>query len=628
MRGTSHLSLRRALGAAGILGTIVVLATVAGAAQATGCVGDTWQGNPGGDWFTSGNWTAGVPTSSTDVCIINNTDSVVIDGQAASAASLTFSGVYMEIEGESGSPGSLTLSGDSSIASGSQIQMFPHCSSPCPNADATLAINSPHTLTNDGTIITYFGYNNSDNVRALVGNVTNDSDGTINAGAPLQYSGGTLDNQGTINTSGTLTVPNSVASTIVNDTGGTINNTGGNGVLNVGAGSTFDQAGGTTTPDSIAAGAPVVVVDGGSLGATLEYTGTGASSIEADNDVTLEGSLGHLQNLTVRGVNNGSCPESLLTSASSFTNAGTIDLTGSCDSGVKITSGALTNTGTILADQGATRELKGSLSNSGTLDVLSSTAFDGSGATLTQTAGSTNISPGTFLDLTGSSGVFQLKGGLLESPGSSASHQGSITGSLNNSGGAVAPGTPTAAGDMTISGRYTQGAAGRLTAVIDGTKVGTTYSQLGVTKGSTLGGTLNIVTHSGFHPAASELFTVLGGSADSGKFAKLIGQFPPGGTVGYKPLYGSNNVTLQATPTARLIVKKAGTGLGTVTSTPPGINCGTACAAPFFTAQTVTLTEHPASGHTFKGWSGACTGTTPACKVKMTKSRAVTATFG
>jgi endo-1,4-beta-xylanase len=73
-----------------------------------------------------------------------------------------------------------------------------------------------------------------------------------------------------------------------------------------------------------------------------------------------------------------------------------------------------------------------------------------------------------------------------------------------------------------------------------------------------------------------------------------------------------------------LTVNKAGTGTGTVAGA--SINCGTTCSASLATGTTVTLTATPASGSTFAGWSGACTGTS-ACTVSMTAARTVTATF-
>ncbi len=89
----------------------------------------------------------------------------------------------------------------------------------------------------------------------------------------------------------------------------------------------------------------------------------------------------------------------------------------------------------------------------------------------------------------------------------------------------------------------------------------------------------------------------------------LLSPFVPGGTTNYS-----------------LSVTKAGAGSGTVTSSPSGINCGSACSASYASGASVTLTAAAASGSTFSGWSGACTGT-GACTVSMTAARAVTATF-
>jgi lysophospholipase L1-like esterase len=75
-----------------------------------------------------------------------------------------------------------------------------------------------------------------------------------------------------------------------------------------------------------------------------------------------------------------------------------------------------------------------------------------------------------------------------------------------------------------------------------------------------------------------------------------------------------------------LSVTRMGTGTGTVTSTPAGINCGTACSANYATGTSVTLNAAAASGSTFAGWSGACSGT-GTCTVSMTAARNVTATF-
>ena len=82
-----------------------------------------------------------------------------------------------------------------------------------------------------------------------------------------------------------------------------------------------------------------------------------------------------------------------------------------------------------------------------------------------------------------------------------------------------------------------------------------------------------------------------------------------------------------APPTSyTLTVAKAGTGSGTVTSAPSGITCGATCSASFPYNSTVTLTATPATGSTFTGWSGDCTGTKK-CTLSLTQARSVTATF-
>jgi RHS repeat-associated protein len=77
-----------------------------------------------------------------------------------------------------------------------------------------------------------------------------------------------------------------------------------------------------------------------------------------------------------------------------------------------------------------------------------------------------------------------------------------------------------------------------------------------------------------------------------------------------------------------LTVTKAGTGTGTVNSTPAGINCGTACSANMANGASVTLTATADTGFVFQGWTGACTGLTNPCTVAMNAVKSITATFG
>jgi IPT/TIG domain/Divergent InlB B-repeat domain len=76
-----------------------------------------------------------------------------------------------------------------------------------------------------------------------------------------------------------------------------------------------------------------------------------------------------------------------------------------------------------------------------------------------------------------------------------------------------------------------------------------------------------------------------------------------------------------------LTVGKGGSGAGTVSSSPAGINCGTACAAAFAEHTSVTLTASASSGSTFVGWGGACSGAAGTCVVPIDAAKTVTATF-
>ncbi|HEY3550369.1 MAG TPA: PASTA domain-containing protein [Gaiellaceae bacterium] len=69
-----------------------------------------------------------------------------------------------------------------------------------------------------------------------------------------------------------------------------------------------------------------------------------------------------------------------------------------------------------------------------------------------------------------------------------------------------------------------------------------------------------------------------------------------------------------------------GSGRGTVVSSPAGISCGSTCSHGFAFGTSVTLTATPATGSTFSGWSGACTGT-GTCTVVMSQAESVTAGF-
>jgi phospholipase C len=82
---------------------------------------------------------------------------------------------------------------------------------------------------------------------------------------------------------------------------------------------------------------------------------------------------------------------------------------------------------------------------------------------------------------------------------------------------------------------------------------------------------------------------------------------------------------IQSEPTLTVILQ--GSGTGTVTSNPAGINCGTTCNASFPLNTQVTLTATAGANSSFAGWGGACSGTSLTCTVTLSTSLSATATF-
>jgi hypothetical protein len=92
---------------------------------------------------------------------------------------------------------------------------------------------------------------------------------------------------------------------------------------------------------------------------------------------------------------------------------------------------------------------------------------------------------------------------------------------------------------------------------------------------------------------------------------------------------GAGGTVLQSVKAAThvLAIAAQGTGSGTVTSDPSGINCGSTCSASFTRRTAVTLSAAPATGSTFAGWSGGGCSGTGTCTVTINSDITVTATF-
>ena len=88
-----------------------------------------------------------------------------------------------------------------------------------------------------------------------------------------------------------------------------------------------------------------------------------------------------------------------------------------------------------------------------------------------------------------------------------------------------------------------------------------------------------------------------------------------------------HHVSAMFTANHTLDVSLAGSGSGTVSSSPAGISCPGACSHRYRPGTQVTLSAAPALGSTFDGWTGGGCSGTGTCKVTINAGRAVTATF-
>ena len=117
-------------------------------------------------------------------------------------------------------------------------------------------------------------------------------------------------------------------------------------------------------------------------------------------------------------------------------------------------------------------------------------------------------------------------------------------------------------------------------------------------------------------PASGSVFAGWSGGGCSGA-----------GTSCLVPMSSAASVTatFNIGPPQTLSVGLAGSGSGSVSG--GGISCPGTCSGSESLDTVVTLTETPAVGSVFVGWSGGCFGAGASCQVTMSSAKSVTATF-
>jgi hypothetical protein len=222
------------------------------------------------------------------------------------------------------------------------------------------------------------------------------------------------------------------------------------------------------------------------------------------------------------------------------TNAATIALSGAgsaiySDAGTTYALAGLlanVNGGTFIVDNGSSFSASGDFANSGNVTVAAGGAFDTAGSNYIQTGGSTTV------DGTLSGAAVMLNGGTLNGDGTV---QAAVTNAAT-----ISPGD--GVDTLTITGDYTQTAAGALDVAVGGHGQSGPFSQLAISGTATLAGTLNVSFTSGFTPDPGDDYPVLTFHSKSGDFSTETG-LAVSGTLSLSPVYDSastpNNLSLR-----------------------------------------------------------------------------------
>ncbi len=382
-------------------------------AHASGCT-DTFTNTAGGSWSTGSNWSKkAAPSTTEEACITEpGTYTVTLSASSVSVKSLTLGGSSgtQTLAVESNCSGAASLGSTEGIGVGAKGAVTLTNGGLCAN---TVTLGGP--VTNAGTITTAPG--TTGGARNLEGNLTNTGTLAIDTTTAFGGSKATLTNEGAVDLAEgvELFVPNS--GTFSNGAGGSISATGSASVF-IPSGATFNEGAGTTSGSQ-----PVIVEQ-----ATLEYTGSGASSIRLRSYYDhLSGSISPGQSLAIEACVGGGEP-SIVDVAKSFANEGSLTVTsakhGGADCGgndyatLDVESGTLSNTGTIDIEPGTggARTLEGGLTNKGTLAIDTTTTFGGSKATLAN-EGAVELGSGLELSVSNNGTFTNGTGGSIAAPG-------------------------------------------------------------------------------------------------------------------------------------------------------------------------------------------------------------------
>jgi len=179
---------------------------------------------------------------------------------------------------------------------------------------------------------------------------------------------------------------------------------------------------------------------------------------------------------------------------------------------------------------------------------------------------------------------------------------------------------PIVTSDVTVTATFNTGSSETLTVTEAGTGTGTvTSNPAGISCQPTCSASFT----------SGQVVVLTAVAATGSTFAGWSGEGCTGTSTCSVTMSAAEAVTatFNLSSNATLTVTKAGTGAGTVRSTPAGINCGATCSASFASGTSITLTATASDGSTFTGWgAGPCEGT-GSCTFTITAGTTVVANF-
>jgi hypothetical protein len=525
-----------------------------------------WANANGGAWFTAGNWSpATVPGSASTACIdAAGTYTVTLDPPNDATP--------VDLDG-------LAIGG---VASGTQTVLVKGVGASV-NVAKGVDVKTSGALSLEGynaVVLTAGGIANAGTVQTLnvcggCGNATIRSDldnsGTLIAasnGLILDKTDGIYRNTGTVNVTGTLTIPASAGSPSFTLAGGSITSTAGNpgnADFRMLAG-IFTYTGG----DALSTSRGLVTIEGGDLVFNGSPTGTAAfSMLPSASGNTFTGNIGPTQIVRMPTVGGFATMDSrTLTLSGNVVNEGTLEFQPSPSSGFPILAGTgtLTNKGTLLSTGSGNDSLRiainlrneGTITSNGRflqlddpgLSFVNAGTIGGTGTL--RAVGVTITNEATaHLDI-----VTDLRGGShLRGTGTNAASLRLFDGSSLDPG--FSPGIFTIGSLAGITG-------GNLNFELGGTAPGTQYDQIQASGSATISGAiLNITAVNGFQAGkCGQVFDIITHNSPGG-----IGVF---GTVnGLDQGNGRTLKVLYGKPIIRLVGLDAGKLVGTTTDPVP-----------------------------------------------------------